>query len=65
MYKNSVTIHPPRLRFATPTGPFRLGEMCLEDLALERLSFCRLMNIGTGVTTHVPGCFVAIADYAA
>lgn len=39
---NVTTMHPPRLRFASPTGPFRIGEMCLEDVGLARLSFARV-----------------------
>ena len=34
-----AVMHPPRLRWPTPGGPFRVGEMCLEDVSLCTLSF--------------------------
>ena len=34
-----AVLHPQRLRWPTPAGPFRVGEMCLEDIALVKLGF--------------------------
>ena len=34
-----AVMHPPRFRWPTPAGPFRVGEMCLEDVSLVKLSF--------------------------
>ena len=34
-----AVMHPPRLRWPTPAGPFRVGEMCVEDVSLCALRF--------------------------
>ena len=39
----SVTLRMlPRLRWGTPKGPFRISEMCMEDVALMSVSFSHL-----------------------
>ena len=39
----SVTLRTlPRLRWGTPKGPFRISEMCMEDVALMSVSFSHL-----------------------
>jgi hypothetical protein len=68
-----VTMHPPRLRFATPAGPFRIGEMCIEDIGLASISFsplesvlCQSMSPGFDHgAVAIPDSFVVAATYCA
>lgn len=43
---SSASVHvrmlPPRLRWPSPQGPFRLSSMCMEDLALQSVCFSHL-----------------------
>ncbi len=40
-----AVMHPPRLRWPSPAGPFRVGEMCVEDVSLCALSFMPMSTL--------------------
>ena len=62
---STVFMGPTSLRWATPQGPFRIGEMCMTDLLLSELSFLPLTLLGREAGRAEEGAWLCAATFEA